>query len=272
MIPRTEKSWKGALSVMIAGMLCAATTVSTAEEKKTAEEAQVIDAAATVESDHPEMPEGVTCNDCHEIKLDARTTATEVWLTGDYLKWKAGEGIMPQEKVWQRIVEIFKGKNMKRTFVLATSFNNRPYTITADFALDPEKKVLYAFHEKGTAKLFHIRKNPYVSMNWHREFDDDFANTLCFQVLGTAELFEGTDSVFDQGLNVYPYEYAAKARKISLDQWKQIVKKEMIMSRITISQITLVDGRLARSNYRTSQRWARDAGFPEKTDRNTPEQ
>ncbi len=249
---------------MLAAMLCAATAAYAAGEKKAADEAEAIDATATVESDHPEMPEGVTCNDCHEIKLDAQTTATEVWLTGDYLKWKAGEGIMPQEKVWQRIVDIFKGKNMKRTFVLATSFNNRPYTITADFALDPDKKVLYAFHEKGTAKLFHIRKNPYVSLNWHREFDDNFANVLCFQVLGTAELFEGGDKAFDEGLDAYPYEYAAKARKISIEQWNQIVKKEMIMSRITMDQITLVDGQLARSNYRTSQRWVRSTDSEEK--------
>jgi len=40
----------------------------------------------------------VTCNDCHELKLDARTTATEAWLAGDYLKWKAGEGGMAKRK------------------------------------------------------------------------------------------------------------------------------------------------------------------------------
>ncbi len=35
-----------------------------------------------VSTDHPEFEEGVTCNDCHEIKLDANTTATQVWLSG----------------------------------------------------------------------------------------------------------------------------------------------------------------------------------------------
>jgi len=230
-----------------------------AEEKKPAakEKAGEIAAEASLEADHPEVEEGLSCNDCHEIKIDANTTATQVWLTGDYLKWSAGEGVMPQKMVWDEILKIFKGKDMKRTFVMATACNNKPYTYTADFALDPEKKVLYAFHEKGTEKLFHIEKNPYVSMNWHREFDDDFANVLCFQVLGTCELFEGKSKAFEEGLNAYPYEYAAKARKISIEQWREIVKKEMIMSRTTIERIRLTSGALARSNYRTSQEWRR---------------
>ena len=136
------------------------------EEKKPATtEAKPIDADASITDEHPAIEEGVTCNDCHEINLDAYTTATEAWLIGDYLKWKEGEGILPRKKVWERIVEIFKGKDFKRTMVLATSFNNRPTTTTSEFALDPKKKVLYGLHEKGTAKLIHIKLNPYVCLN-----------------------------------------------------------------------------------------------------------
>ncbi len=177
------------------------------------------------EDDHPPIEEGITCNDCHEVKLDARTTATEVWLTGDYLKWKAGEGVMPKDKLWEHIVEIFKEKGMKRTMVLATSFNNRPATTTAEFAIDPKKKVLYGLHEKGTAKLLHIKNNPYVSLNWHREFDDNFANTLCIQVIGKAELLDSTAQAFEDGLSVYPYQYGAAARKLTVEQWKAIINK-----------------------------------------------
>ena len=231
-----------------------------AADEKPAAEAAAIAAEAAVASDHPPIEEGFSCNDCHEITLDAGSAATQVWLTGDYLKWSAGEGIMPQEQVFEEIVKIFKGKDMKRTFVMATVCNNRPYTYTADFALDPEKKVLYAFHEKKTEKLFHIAKNPYVSMNYHREFDDDFANVLCFQVLGKAELFDGTTKEFEEGLNVYPYEYAAKARNLSIEAWREIVKKDMIMTRTTIDRIRLTSGALARSQYRTSQEWKRPAG------------
>jgi len=245
--------------LLLAICFCASSAQAGAAPEKKGEPAKAkeISPDAVLETNHPPVEPGISCNDCHEIKLDGDTTATQVWISGDYLKWKAGEGILPKEKVWARIVEIFKQKNMKRTFVMATSCNNRPYTFTADFALDPEKKVLYAFHEKGTEKLMHIRNNPYVSMNWHREFDDSFANVACFQVLGKAEIFDGSSKEFDEGLNAYPYEYAAKARKLNLDQWRAIVKKEMIMTRTTIDRIRLTEGELARMNMRTTQEWKR---------------
>jgi len=227
------------------------------EEKPAPAEAKPIDADASITEEHPAIEEGVSCNDCHEVKLDAKTAATEVWLAGDYLKWSAGEGVMPKEKVWKRIVEIFKQKAFKRTMVLGTSFNNRPTTTTAEFALDSKKKVLYGLHEKSTAKLIHIKHNPYVCLNWHREFDDNFANTLCIQVVGKAEIFEGTAKEFEEGLKVYPYQYGAAARKLTLEQWKKIIKKEMAMTRITIDKATLVDGSLSGTEYRTSQQWTR---------------
>ena len=225
------------------------------EKKPVPSEAKPIDVNTSISAEHPAIEEGITCNDCHEVKLDAKTTATEVWLAGDYLKWKAGEGVMPKEKVWERIVEIFRQKGFKRTFVLATSFNNRPTTTTAEFALDPKKKVLYGLHEKGTAKLMHIKHNPYVSLNWHREFDDNFANTLCIQVGGKATLLDATAKDFEEGLSVYPYQYGAAARKLTVAQWKAIIKKEMIMTRIPIERVILVDGSLAGTEYRTSQQW-----------------
>lgn len=248
-----------AISTFFILSLCLSFSVFGEEREKTVTaEAKPIEVNASIEEDHPAIEEGVTCNDCHEIKLDANTTATQVWLTGDYLKWKAGEGIMPKENIWERIVEVFKQKGFKRTFVLATSCNNRPTTTTAEFALDTKKKVLYGLHEKGTAKVLHIQHNPYVSLNWHREFDDNFANILCIQVIGKAKLLEGTTQEFEEGLSVYPYQYGATARKISVEQWKEIIKKEMVMTRIPIEEIILVDGTLAGSEYRTSQRWARD--------------
>jgi hypothetical protein len=164
---------------------------------------------------------------------------------------------MPKVKVWERVVEMFKQKGFKRTMVLATSMNNRPTTTTAEFALDPAKQVLYGLHERSTAKLLHIKNNPFVSLNWHREFDDNFANTLCIQVLGKAELLDASKKEFEEGLSVYPFQYGAAARKLSVEQWKAIIQKEMIMTKITIDQVILVDGSLAGTEYRTSQRWTR---------------
>jgi hypothetical protein len=231
--------------------------VAADKKKKKKAEAKPIAADAAISETHPKIEEGVSCNDCHEVKLDARTTATEAWLGSAYLKWKKGEGIMPNDKVQERIVKIFADKGGKRTMVLGTSFNNRPTTTTAEFALDTKKMVLYGLHEKGTAKLIHIKNNPYVCLNWHREFDDNFANTLCIQVTGRAELLTGDMKAFDEALSIYPYEYGAKARRMSTDVWRGIVKKEMIMTKITIERVVMVDGSLARSEYRTSQQWKR---------------
>ena len=227
------------------------------EEVDVEKEPGKIDATATIDSEHPAVEEGISCNDCHEIDLDAFSNATEAWLTGDYLRFKAGEGIMPREKIWERVVEIFKQKGGKRTMVLATAINNRPITTTAEFALDPQKKILYGLHEKGTEKLIHIKNNPYVALNWHLEFDDDFLNTLCIQVLGTAEVINGTDAGFEEGLSTYPYQYGAAPRKMTVEQWKKVIIKEMAMTRIAIDAVTLVDGKLAKTEFRTSQRWKR---------------
>lgn len=256
------KMWKNVGIVLISGIVIwsvygTSKGYGKEEKKPITAEAKPIDADASITDEHPTIEEGITCNDCHEIKLDAYTTATEAWLVGDYLKWKAGEGTMPKKKVWERIIGIFKEKNFKRTMVLGTSFNNRPITTTSEFAIDPKEKVLYGLHEKGTAKLIHIKLNPYVCLNWHREFDDNFLNTLCIQVVGKAEIFDGTTKEFEEGLKVYPYQYGAAARKITVEQWKKIIKIEMLMTKITIEQVILVDGGLAGTEYRTSQQWTR---------------
>ncbi len=226
------------------------------KEAAAPKKAESIEAGAQLSAGHPEIEPGMSCNDCHEIKLDAKTSATQAWLYGDYLMWKANEGIMPNDKVKERIVKIIGGKKQKKTFILATALNNKPLATTLDYSLDPDKMVLYSFSEKGTTKLNHIKNNPAVSLGWHKEFTD-FASTLCVQIMGRAELFEGNTKEFDEGLAVYYFEYGAEAQKISIEQMKQMMKKGMIMTRITIEQITLTDSSLKDEGYRTRQRWSR---------------
>ena len=224
-----------------------------AEQKK----AETIDATAKLSENHPDFEEGTSCNDCHEVKLDARTTATQAWLYGDYLTWKKGEGIMPQDKLWEHIAKVIGGKKAKKTYILATVLNNRPYAITIEYALDPEKKVLYAFSEKGTSKLNQIKANPYVALGWHDDFKNDFTKLLCVSLNGRAQLFDGTTREFDEGLSVYPYEYGANMRKIPLDKFKAIMKQGMIMSRITVEEVTVIDTSLKDAGFRNRQRWMR---------------
>jgi len=230
--------------------------VSAKKEAAGQKKAESIEADTPLSENHPAIEEGVTCNDCHEIKLDAKTSATQAWLYKDYLMWKANEGIMAKDKLKERIVKIIGGKKQKKTFILATSLNNKPLATTLDYSLNPDKMVLYSFSEKGTTKLNHIKNNPYVSLGWHKEFTD-FASTLCMQFMGTAELFEGTTKEFDEGLSIYYFEYGAEAQKIPVEQMKQMMKKGMIMTRITVDQITITDSTLKNEGFRTRQRWTR---------------
>jgi len=227
-------------------------------EKYPAPQAKEIDIEDDLSDSHPEVEEGITCNDCHEIKLDGATGATQAWLTGDYLRWSPGEGILPENKLWEEIVkQLGKKKDKMKTFILATCLNNTPLSTTAEWALDPEEKVLYGLHEKGTQKLLHISKNPRVSLNWHKEFES-FSDYCCIQVIGRAELIEGTDPGYDKILiDAVDYEEGAKRKKMTPKQFRDSIKAYMVISKITIDQITKADFSFTRDGNRIYQRWVR---------------
>jgi len=221
-------------------------------------------ASAGISPDHPEVEAGLSCVDCHSVKLDAQTTATKVWLSGNYLKYAAGEGIMPQPDVKKAFVDIVGGRKEKRTFVLGTCINNTPLTTTADFTLDPETMTLYGMHEKGTTKLFHIQQNPRVSMNWHEEFKS-WGKVLCTQVIGHAVLIEGSDPEFDRVLTeCVPYEELAAAMKIDPERARVMVKAGMVMTKITIDMVTIANTAFEQQGLRKYQRWERPS-VPAKT-------
>ncbi len=228
------------------------------ESKELVGNAQEINAEAELTDNHPEVEEGISCNDCHEIKLDAKTTATQVWMKGDYLSWSANEGIMSKDEIWEQTVKLLGGRKAdQKTFVLGTSINNTPLTTTAEFTLDPEEKILYGFHEKGTEKLTHIRNNPKVSLNWHLEFES-FTDFLCIQILGRAELIDSTSKDYERILiDIIPYEMGAKARKMDLKQFRDSVKDYMVICKITIDQATIANYAFTKDGYRIYQRWTR---------------
>ena len=241
-------------------------TASAKEKKQPAQEtkAKAIDATTQKTSNHPEIPQGVSCNDCHEMKLDANTTATKVWLEGDAPGKKAGEGIMPKEKVWEEFTKMIGNKKNTRTFVIATSMNNVPLSTTAEFALDPDKKVLYGLHEKGTEKLAHMQSNPKVSLNWHKEFEG-FADFRCCQIRGTVELMDSSNPEFEQALiKCLPYEKGARIAETDNDTVKETKAKNMremikkgglLISKITIDQITMANAEFTKDGFRRYQRW-----------------
>jgi nitroimidazol reductase NimA-like FMN-containing flavoprotein (pyridoxamine 5'-phosphate oxidase superfamily) len=229
--------------------------------------AEQIDGTAVVNETHPEYEEGISCNDCHEIKLDANTTATQVWLSGESPGRAAGEGVMPKDKLWKAIEKVIGGiKKDSKTYVLGTSLNNEPLTTTAEFTLDPEKKVLYGFHEQGTEKLVHIKNNPKVSLNWHKEFET-FTDFLCVQIKGRAELVEAGSKDFEKILaDFLPYEDGArvpkdatpKQREERLKKFRESLKKGFVISKITIERVTMATVDFTKEGFRRYQRWTKD--------------
>lgn len=235
-----------------------------------AKEAKPIEVGASLSDDHPAIEEGITCSDCHEIKLDAKTTATQVWLYGEYLGKSEGEGVMPPNQLWKEITAMIGGiKSDSKTYVLGTCMNNRPLTTTAEWTLDPDRKMLYGVHEMGTEKLMHIKNNPWVSLNWHDEFVGIEGPYRCCQIKGRCELLDGNNPEFEKILiDFAPYEDAAQRmmpknptpeqREAILKKLRdEVFKKRFLISKITIDRITVVNKAFIAEGYRNVQRWER---------------
>ena len=216
-----------------------------------------IEATAQVSDTHPEIEEGITCADCHEVLLDATTRATETWLYKDYLNFSAGEGLESNEETKKHIIGVLGGKKKKNTYVLSTCVNNIPLATTFDAGIDPDRMTLYIFSEKGTEKLSHMRVNPWVSIGWHQEFTA-FGKTLCIQMRGIAEVIDDP-AKYDEGLATYPYEEFADARKMDHKIFAdEVMKIFMTMTKITINQIIITDSQYSREKgVRVHQIWKR---------------
>jgi hypothetical protein len=253
---------------ILPGSLCAVVMLLVSApvlvHSQTAASKEISASSAGISPDHPEVEAGMSCVDCHSVTLDAQTTATKAWLSGDYLKFTAGEGIMPPEDLKKEIVAIIGGRKHNRTFVLGTCINNTPLTTTADFMLDPQTMTIYGLHEKGTTKLFHIQQNPRVSLNWHEEFET-WGKVMCMQFIGHAVLLEGSDPEFEQVLNdCIPYEQLAAAMKIEPAQARGMIKAGMLMSKIRVDMITVNNSAFELKGLRKYQRWERSVA-PAKT-------
>jgi general stress protein 26 len=194
--------------------------------------------------------------------VDAKSTAT-------FKIWLSGEGTMEKDKLWEHITKILTVTEGKRTYVLATSMDDIPLSTTIEFYLDPDKKILYGFSEKETEKLMHIQNNPKVSLNWHEEFKNDFSKSLCVQIRGTAELFEGDCPEMDEALKHYRYQYmlwnllptrnAPTALMVEPLQkaMAQVIKSNIMLVKVTMEQVVLTDQQLTAQNYRPRQIWRR---------------
>ena len=254
------KSWLGffLVGVVVVVLGCLAKVEVKKTEIEQAEENVAIEATAQVSDTHPEIEEGITCADCHEVLVDATTRATETWLYKDYLNFSAGEGLESNEDTKKHIIGILGGKKKKNTYILSTCVNNIPLATTFDAGIDPGKMTMYIFSEKGTEKISHMRTNPWVSVGWHQEFTQ-FGKTLCIQMRGTAEVIDDA-SKYDEGLATYPYEEFADARKMDRTRFaNEVMKKFMTMTKISLNQIIITDSQYSREKgVRVHQIWKRE--------------
>ncbi len=111
--------------------------------------------------------------------VDVRTTATAS-------RFMTGHGAMPKEEIEKRLIKYLRGKRM---YILATSLDNKPLTSTIEYVLDSETITLSAGSERPTEKLFHLKGNPYVALQYHK--NHAYPDTVSIQVRGKATMFRG---------------------------------------------------------------------------------
>jgi hypothetical protein len=194
------------IPLFMALLVCSCTlknTSTVAEESE--EEVPPILLAAELPEDHQEI-ETAACMECHLIKTDALSTATQ--------KFLERKGAMKKEDIWREIVKFF-GK--RKSTVLATSINNEPYVTTIDFALDPVNKVMYALSEKGTRKLGQMKMNPKVALEYHDAKAWESKIFRCLQMRGEARVFSADDPQFDEGLRIFEPSIDAEMIKRGMD-------------------------------------------------------
>jgi hypothetical protein len=208
-----------------------------------------IESWTQVPEDHQEIDLKTPCMGCHDLKVDATTTATKQMV-------RIGKKL-DKEILWERITEYLGNGRETRTMVMATALNNIPLTTTCDQMLDPRAKVLYAFYEVGTEKLNHLKENAYVSLQWHKPWENDFSKVLCVQVRGRARLFDGTSSEMKKGIQIYFPLLPDENRNELLAR----VEKNMVMSVVTIDQVVLFDGVLLTQGLSSYQMWRRNDTF-----------
>ncbi len=198
--------------------------------------------------------------------IDVMTTATAT-------KWVTGEGAMPRQELEAYLQKILDGKRM---YILTTSLNDKPLTTTIEYGLDPEQMVLFGASEKPTEKLFHMEKNPYVSLNYYK--NHAYPDETSLQIRGSVKLFTGPypggkiPDEMRRFLRYYKYQYmawfelSAKNVPMAISLIKimngiiipNVIVKTMDVSRIEIEQIVLQDRSLLAKGYNMRQLWVRN--------------
>lgn len=192
-------------------------------------------------ANHPRFPSGWTCAECHNVSFgtDVISSASrQYW--NNYCK-------LTDEQIWERVVKALPGRER---FAMATVHDGRPTNTTLDLVLDKEEKVFYAVSEKGTTKLMHLRRNPYVSAvradGW-TVAEGGAKQWYSIQIDGRSELISEKDPRFLPILRKYQLVRISEERAI----------RRFDIQRITPSDIVFFDTTLLADGVSPYQYWSR---------------
>ncbi|MEZ5564351.1 MAG: pyridoxamine 5'-phosphate oxidase family protein [Gammaproteobacteria bacterium] len=188
---------------------------------------------------HRSYSRGMTCSECHDVKYDFMSTASEQFVNNFPQ--------LSQEQIWQKVVTFLPGRER---FALATSMDDQPIATTVDMVLDKDERVFYVVSEIGTEKLLQLRVNPKMSAvrfaGW-TVAEGGKQEWRSVQMRGTAEVIPSTDPRFDKTLVKYNLVRVTLAR----------AHRRFDLIRVTPMQIFYFDTTLADDQKSVYQLWER---------------
>lgn len=168
---------------------------------------------------------------------------------------------MPQKELKRRIAEEVGEK--KALYVIASVVGNRVASTVVEMVLDPEPMVLYGLVERDTELGLHLQQNPITSINYHREFPNDWNLAICFQMRGRATLYSGpfADEQIPRAVKRFHELYTVSESVWLNDQTRAAAGKalaeNLIIFTVPVEQLVYHNGKLPYENYNMRQLWSR---------------
>jgi hypothetical protein len=188
--------------------------------------------------------------------------AVDVTTTATYSRWIPGsKPLLNQDVLKKRITDEIGGR--KRLYVMATVLKDRVASTVMEMVLDSEAMVLYGLAERGTEQNLHLQQNPIASLNYHREFPNDWNKGLCMQIRGKATLYPGP---FAEGEippavkrfhQLYSVQDAKWLSKEARDVTGRAFTENLTIFTVPVEQVVYHDGSLPFENYNMRQLWSR---------------
>ena len=207
---------------------------------------------------HGIYDEDMKCLDCHKYDgVDAYTSATMT------VK-KTKKGRAPRAEIEEAIRETLKGVgDFREIFILSTSFDDKPLATVIEFVMDPKTFTFYAVSEKQTEKLFHIARNPNVSLGYvkQRESYNYFEEALGVQIVGKAQQLKGSDPGFDEAAAIYiptlpmPKPVGAIPQPPGVELLTEMIRPAKIITKIIPERMVILDRKFKDKGYHAIQIW-----------------